>query len=104
MNKIKENITRYDVSVCFRFDKCAYSVLPEQRSFIKVLSEDAIQWIINQCHLLNIPVNVDDSKRYVFPKFSSFNDLDRFTFAFFSNAEIYPQKALFHPGIEILSL
>ncbi|KII72567.1 hypothetical protein RF11_13264 [Thelohanellus kitauei] len=82
-----------------------HHVYPQQKpSFIKIYIEDAYEWIIDRCHHMNIPVDVDNSKLYVYPKFSSFNDLDRLTLTLFSECDIYPQKAGFYPGVDILDL
>ncbi|KII72563.1 hypothetical protein RF11_13260 [Thelohanellus kitauei] len=73
-------------------------------SSINVYTEDAFKWVFDQCNLMNIPVNVDDSKRFLYPRFSSLSDLDLLTFTLFSNKDIYPKTARFNPGVDILSL
>ncbi|KII64755.1 hypothetical protein RF11_06647 [Thelohanellus kitauei] len=80
--------------------KCSISL---QHSYIKVMDEDALQFVSRQISLMNIPLRVDESRRYIHPRFSSFNDLDRFTYFLFSQ-DIYPEKASFFPGRDILKL
>ncbi|KII61864.1 hypothetical protein RF11_05019 [Thelohanellus kitauei] len=65
------------------------------------MHRDAYEIISEKCSLMNIPVSVDESKRHIYPQFSSFHDLDVLTYYLFTNEDIYPEKARFNPGYDI---
>ncbi|KII69580.1 hypothetical protein RF11_01205 [Thelohanellus kitauei] len=73
-------------------------------SLIKVFADEALRLITERCSLLNIPLKFDQSKLLINPCFSSFNDLDQFTYFLFSENDIYPKKARFYPGHDLLKL
>ncbi|KII61858.1 hypothetical protein RF11_05013 [Thelohanellus kitauei] len=75
-----------------------------QPSYIEVVNEEVYEIISEKCSLMNIPLTVDESKRHIYPQFSSFHDLDLLTYYLFTNEDIYPEKASFHPGDEIRKL
>ncbi|KII69582.1 hypothetical protein RF11_01207 [Thelohanellus kitauei] len=75
-----------------------------QPSSIEVMNEEVYEIISEKCSFMNIPVTVDESKRHIYPQFSSFHDLDLLTYYLFTNRDIYPEKARFHPGCDIREL
>ncbi|KII71881.1 hypothetical protein RF11_13441 [Thelohanellus kitauei] len=75
-----------------------------QPSYIEVVNEDVYEIISEKCSLMNIPLTVDESKRHIYPQFSSFHELDLLTYYLFTNEDIYPEKASFHPGDDIKKL
>ncbi|KII64753.1 hypothetical protein RF11_06645 [Thelohanellus kitauei] len=74
------------------------------KSVQTIFDDEALRLITEQCSLLNIPLEFDRSTRLIKPIFSSFNDLDKFTHFLFSENDIYPEKARFYPGQDLLRL
>ncbi|KII70836.1 hypothetical protein RF11_01280 [Thelohanellus kitauei] len=70
----------------------------------EIANVDAFKFVTEQCSLMNIPVTFDYSREFIYPKFLSFSDLDLLTFRLFSEKDIYPEKARFYVGSDILEL